>query len=122
MKILGWILFFLGSNGLTGTLVAKNSIRYDMSHLADSIVERVTEAIGAEGFISTLVLHLTDNLTPILVEMLGVNQGFVQTVNILFYISIIVLILGIALLIIGYIRNAKDKAQCQMCGRKAGQS
>jgi len=115
VKILGWILAIIGSNGITGALVARQSFRYDMGNLADSIVERVVEILGAEqGVLNTLVVLLTDNLADGLVEMLGTDHEFVRMIDMLLYISIGVLALGIVLLVIGHIRGAKVKMQSQL--------
>ena len=109
MKILGWLLTFLGSNGLTGTLVARNSIRYDTDIFVDSIVEHVTELLEAEAFLGALVIPLVESLSERLVETLGVDQEFVRMIDMLFNISIGALAIGIILLVIGYIRGAKAK-------------
>ena len=107
MKILGWILTIIGSNGLTGTLVAKESIRYDTGVLADIIIERVMEILGAEqGILSALLAAIRDNLRAGLVEILGVDQEYVQMIDLLFYISVGILSLGIIFLAVGYIRGA----------------
>lgn len=112
MKIWGWILILLGSNGLTGTLVARNSIRYDPSNLMDSIVDSVVEVIGVEqGILNTLVVFAMDVLTDSLAEILGPDQEFVQMVDMLFHISIVVLAFGIILLALGCIRGVRAKAQ-----------
>ncbi|MCL2828256.1 MAG: hypothetical protein FWD99_05895 [Oscillospiraceae bacterium] len=120
MKIVGWILTIIGSNGLTGTLVAKNSIRYSVDHLAEHILEiiesLVAEIVGTEqGLIASLVGMLmdafTDNLAEGLVGILGVDQGFVRMVDTLFYLSIGVLIIGLVVLAIGYIKGAKAQWQ-----------
>jgi len=114
VKILGWILTIIGSNGLTGTLVAKNSIWYSVDNLTAYIAEMVAEFIGTEqGFLNSLVWTLVDNLTDSLGEFLQADQEFVQTVDMLFYISIGVLALGVVLLAVGYIRGAMKKKQPQ---------
>ena len=140
MKILGWLLIILGSNGLTGALVARRSIRYDvdilMDGISDGIIERVTEVLGREriadllggesGLLGALIMPLVDNLVDTLVpnlveslvEVLGgiivVDETFIQRVDLLFYIAIGVLALGIAVLITGYVRGAKAKTQPQL--------
>lgn len=118
MKILGWILTLLGSNGLTAALVARQSIRYDMSNLAESIMDRITDFIGTDqGFVGNLLAHLTDNLSDNLADnlegLLGTDHEYVRMINTLLYISIGVLALGVALLIVGYIRAAIKKRQPQ---------
>ena len=114
MKFLGWIFILLGSNGLTGALVARNSIRYDPSSVAYDIVGHVVEIIGAEGILNTLMMLAMDRLTDSLAEILGPDQEFVQLVDMLFNISVGVLAIGIVLLAIGYIRGAKAKVQPQL--------
>ena len=112
MKLIGWILILIGSNGITAALVARRSIRYDMDFLSDVIVARVTEILGAEqGILNTLVLRLVDNLTDGLVEMLGVDHRYVQLVDRLFYGAVGLLILGLTLLAIGYIRGRRANMQ-----------
>ena len=111
MKILGWLLTLLGSNGLTAALVARNSIRYDAGNLAESLVERATEFLEAEDFLGALILPLVESSSENLVEMLGVDQEFVRMIDTLYYISIGVLAIGIVLLVIGYIRVARAKTR-----------
>ena len=68
-QTLGWIFTLLGGGGLIGTLVARDSAKYQLDGLA--------------GY-------------------LGVSQGYKTTIDILFYVSIGVLLIGVVLLIIDY--------------------
>ena len=111
MKILGWLLTLLGSNGLTATLVARNSIRYDAGNLAESLMERAIEFLETEDFLGALILPLVESSSENLVEMLGVDHEFVRMIDVLFYISIGVLAIGIVLLVIGYIQGARAKTR-----------
>lgn len=172
----------IGSNGLTGTLVARNSIRYNVDSLTeyateritdfigtqeafldslvwmlaenltgsltDYITERITEFIGTEqgflgpllwalvenltdnleaytteriaefigaeqDFFSSLAWTLVENLTDNLEELIQADQGFVTTVDTLFYVSIGVLTLGVSLLAVGYIKSAMEQRRAK---------
>jgi len=118
MKILGWILTLIGSNGLTGTLVAKNSLRYSVDSLTEVVSELVgehlAEFIGPEqGLLGSLIWAMVENLTDNMDEFFQADQGFVATIDTLFYVSIGVLILGVALLAAGYIKSALERRRAK---------
>ena len=89
MKIFGWILTILGGGGLIGTLIARDSDKYKLDGLAKG-VDRFAGMVGLDT---------------------GLNSGYKTTVDILFYIAIGVLISGIVLLIVGYIKGAAKRIE-----------
>ena len=94
MRIWGWILTVFGSSGLIGTLIARDSSSYRKDRLAKDLEDLSNKLVSKIISISKII---------------DVDRGFHTTVNILFYISIVVLILGIVFLIVGYNRNVKKE-------------
>ena len=114
MKILGWILILVGSNGLTGTLVARNSIRYDPGILVDSVVERVVEVIGAEGIFNTLLMLAMEIWKSMSTICTNSRLGPSISTRLSVRLSIVVLAIGIILLVIGCIKNVKQRHSLQL--------
>jgi len=101
MKILGWVLIFLGSNILTGTLVARNSIQYNL--LSD--YPWIRELAGIAGFVGL------DDIAEGIENLQRDIGSYVQLVDILFNIALGVLVLGVILLVIGRMKSAKVAAE-----------
>jgi len=78
VKAIGWFLSAIGLIGLIGTLVAKASSRYELSHLGG---------------------------------MFGLGDGYASTVDALLIGSVIVLVVGVVLLVAGYVKGSSQAAQ-----------
>ena len=89
MKIIGWILTLLGSNGLTGTLVAMNGSRYSLLTDHPWLNDLADKLSGVAGFFGL------NDITEGIDKIQNDAQRYVQFVDTLFYISIGVLVVGI---------------------------
>ena len=100
MKIIGWILTLLGSNGLTGTLVAMNGSRYSLLNdhpWLNGLADRLS---GVAGFFGL------DDISEGIKKIQNDAQGYIQLVDTLFYISIGVLAVGGFVLAVAYTKSA----------------
>ena len=105
MKILGWILTLLGSNGLTGTLVAMNGSRYSLLNDHPWLNGLADKLSGVAGFLG--INDIAEGIEKIQSDA----QKYVQLVDTLFYISIGVLAIGVILLVIAYTKSAIKRKQ-----------
>jgi len=65
--------------------------------------------LGGGGIIGTLFARDSAKYKlDSLAELLGVSQGYKETVDILFYASLVVLVFGIIILIVGYAKETPD--------------
>jgi hypothetical protein len=94
-KILGWLFTFLGGGGLIGTLIVRDSSQYRLDRLAGDLSSLSNDFIGRLIGANNLV-HL--------------DSGFHAIVDILFYLSVVTLILSFVFLIVGY-SGARGKGQ-----------
>ena len=107
MKTIGWIVTLLGSNGLTGALVARNNLRFALFEnypWLESLAENLT---GIAGFFG--LNGIAEGIADIQRDV----QRYVQLVNAVFYISLVVLVIGLTLLTVGYIMSARKRKQLQ---------
>ncbi|MCL1969636.1 MAG: hypothetical protein FWF65_08845 [Bacteroidetes bacterium] len=64
---------------------------------------------GCGGIIGTLFARNSAKYKlDSIAELLGVSQGYKETVDLLFYASLIVLVFGIIILIVGYAKETPD--------------
>ena len=91
MKLLGWIFTLLGSGSLITTLILRDSSRYRLDKLARDFSEL------SNDFVSSFI-----NVE----QFIALDKGYCTTVDIAFYISVGVSILGIVFLIVSYSKNA----------------
>jgi len=72
----------------------------------------ILAVIGCSGLTGTLVARNSNRYRlDDLARIIGLDSGYAQTVDILFYLSIVALILGAILLVIGYIKSATTQNQ-----------
>lgn len=134
MKIIGWLLTLLGSNALTATLMAKRmynkldkAVNDTINNASDWMLENLGEYVGNVidsalkdipfvGSIGDSVAGVVDdkiseNISEFIREFHGISEQFDvggrATVDTLFYVAIAVLIIGVAVLITGYIKGIK---------------
>ncbi|MDR2571670.1 MAG: hypothetical protein LBD23_15445 [Oscillospiraceae bacterium] len=136
MKIIGWLLTLLGSNVLTATVVAKRfynrldeTVNETITAASDWTLENLGEFIGdtIDGVIGDIPFIgsigdsvaglIDDNLSENISDFIKGFQGVSEQVDVsgratadtLFYVALAVSIIGVAVLIISYIKGKKGK-------------
>jgi len=67
---------------------------------------------GGGGIIGTLFARNSAKYKlDSIAELLGVSQGYKETVDLLFYVSLVVLVFGIIILIVGYAKETPNDRQ-----------
>ena len=114
MKILGFILTLLGTNGITAALVARQSLLYDTAGITDLIHARIDEVLDSlsgpmAAMARPMVEGLVDGMMDNFVDFISPDGAFAQMIDRILIASIVILICGIIAFIVGFALAGKRK-------------